>query len=183
MASNDILYFHSKSKSAEGKHLSNFTLVDGGLTFANFEGKWDSEETGEKLKGKVFPSIEHAFQGVKFAMSGGSDAQIDALIECLDIVQAKRMGGKKYFESNGMKLDIKKWSLYSKSFMRYLVRERMRSDDLYKTTVGKYLNRLYHFDRAGKRSNWGGYFSKATGVWEGPNMLSKIMEEEYRKMV
>ena len=65
MASNDILYFHSKSKSAEGKHLSNFALVDGGLTFANFEGKWDSEE---KLKGKVFPSIEHAFQGVKFAM-------------------------------------------------------------------------------------------------------------------
>ena len=70
MASNDILYFHSKSKSAEGKHLSNFALVDGGLTFANFEGKWDSEE---KMKGKVFPSIEHAFQGVKFAMSGGSD--------------------------------------------------------------------------------------------------------------
>ena len=41
--------------------------------------------------------------------------------------------------------------------------------------------KLYHFDRAGAKSKYGGYFEKTTGKWVGGNLLSKFIEEEYNK--
>lgn len=171
MSKDEILVFHSRSKHEDGKYLSNFIPVNEGLTVECIKI--------EILKGKVFPSIEHAFQGVKFAMSGAHDGLLNELIQCTDAVQVQKMGQKKYFDKCGLKLDINKWSKCSVPLMRHLVRQRIIKDEKYRNIIEKYHNRLYHFSRAGKRSLWGGYFSKASGLWEGKNLLGKIMDEEY----
>lgn len=159
------LIFHSRSKCEEGRYLSNFTAID-----ITIDGFFDYDV----LKGKVFPSIEHAFQGAKLAMSGADDQQIDELISC-NASEAQRMGQKKYFDQQGLKLDVAKWSKCSIPLMRYLVKQRIQNDEKYKSIIEKY--HLYHFSRAGKRSLWGGYFSKTSGLWEGQNLLGKIMKD------
>ena len=131
------------------------------------------------LKNKNFPSIEHAFQGYKLAIS---NVYIDDLIETTDAKIVKQMGGKTFFLKNNLVLDIPKWNNMSDKFLRYLVRQRLHVDDKYRNIIQSCVKnniKLYHFDRAGEESGYGGYFQKSTGTWVGKNLLSKKIVEEY----
>ena len=92
------------------------------------------------------------------------------------------MGGRKFFNENGLTLYISEWNYASVHIMRYLVRQRLHIDDKYKSIIKKAVNnniKLYHFERSGKRSIWGGYLDKNTGKWVGQNKLGQILEDEY----
>lgn len=172
-----MFIFHSRSKCADGKYLSNFTIVDEGL---QIEEQYFS--ANGMLVGKVFPSIEHAFQGYKLAVSNASVTLIDDLIKTTNMSVVKRMGGRKFFEENKLKLDTKKWIYTSMHLMRYLVRQRLHKDTKYRDIIKKLVDnniKMYHFERSGEKSLWGGYLSKSTGEWLGKNMLGQILEDEY----
>ena len=173
------LIFYSKSKNPDARYLSNFTIFEEGYLVI----EPDIFSTPNNiLKNKKFPSIEHAFQGYKLAISNASEKIIDDLIKTTDAKIVKQMGGKTFFKNNNLVLDIPKWNNMSDKFLRYLVRQRLHVDDKYKNIVQSCVKnniKLYHFDRAGEKSRHGGYFQKSTGNWVGKNLLSKIIVEEY----
>ena len=176
-----MFLFHSRSKCEDAKYLSNFTIVDEGMLIEDQH----YPVYGGVLVGKMFPSIEHAFQGYKLAMSGASVTLIDDLIRTTEMSVVKRMGGRKFFEANNLKLDIQKWTTTSVSLMRYLVRQRLHKDTKYRDIIKKLIDnniKIYHFERSGAKSIWGGYVSKSTGEWMGRNLLGQILVEEYQHL-
>lgn len=173
------LLFYSKSKLADNKYLSNFARLETGCL------KIDHElfpTPNDILKNKLFVSIEHAFQCYKLAISGAPEAVIDDLMALEDAHEVKKMGGKGSFKKLKLELDVKKWSIMSDNLMRHLVKQRLIVDDKYKRIVHKHLSngvKLYHFDRSGIKSKYGGYFEKTTKKWVGQNLLGKMIEEEF----
>ena len=176
-----FLLYHSRSKTDDGKYLSNFAKMEKEVYIEIDEEKYKRDV----LKEKKFESIEQAFQGYKLAISGCSESVIDDLINTEDGKEVKKKGGKGFFKKLKLELDISNWSRESDDFMRYLVRKRLMVDERYKEIIGEAINngvKLYHFDRSGGKSKHGGFFEKTTGKWVGGNMLSKFMEEEYVKL-
>lgn len=171
------LVFFSKSKNPDARYLSNFTDTDG-LKIENV----CFPTSNSVLENKVFPSIEHAFQGYKLAISNAPESIINSLIDSTDGKEVKRMGSKKFFKENGLVLDISSWTSKSMNLMRYLVRQRLHIDLKYREIIKNAIDndiKLYHFERSGRKSLWGGFFEKQTGVWVGGNRLGKMLMEEY----
>lgn len=174
-----MFLFFSRAKSEEARYLSNFTLIQtGGIEIDHNV----FPTTNDILKGKIFPSIEHAFQGYKLAISNASESLIDKIIESRDMRVVKQMGARKFFETENLKLDTRYWNEISISLMSHLVRQRLHVDKRFREII-KFLVEnnitMYHFSREGAKSLWGGYFKKDTGVWVGQNMLGKILKEQY----
>lgn len=171
------LVFFSKSKNLDARYLSNFTIMSG-LKIENIH----FPTPNKVLDNKVFPSIEHAFQGYKLAISNAPESIINELIDSTDAKEVKRMGSKKFFKENGLVLDISSWTSESVDLMRYLVRQRLHIDLKYREIIKNAIDnnvKLYHFERSGKKSLWGGFFEKQTGKWVGQNRLGKMLMEEY----
>ena len=171
------LVFFSKSKNLDARYLSNFTVTDG------LKIETVCFPTSNKvLDNKVFPTIGHAFQGYKLAISNAPESIINELIDSTDAKEVKRMGSKKFFKENGLVLDISSWTSTSVDLMRYLVRQRLHIDLKYREIIKNAIDnnvKLYHFERSGKKSLWGGFFEKQSGEWVGQNRLGKMLVEEY----
>lgn len=173
------LIFYFKSKNLDARYLSNTTVFEKGYLMIDPD---IFPTPNNILKKKKFHSIEHAFQVYKLSISNASENIIDDLIKTTDVKIVKQMGGKTFFKRNNLVLDIPKWNNMSDKFLRYLVRQRLHVDDKYKNIVQSCVKndiKLYHFDRCGEKSRYGGYFKKSTGNWVGKNLLSKIIVEEY----
>ena len=64
-------------------------------------------------------------------------------------------------------------------------------DRLYRDLIAgfaKHKTRIYHFERSGPKSYWGGFFPKdATrgdpNAWQGKNMLGKLLMEEGKRLL
>jgi predicted NAD-dependent protein-ADP-ribosyltransferase YbiA (DUF1768 family) len=177
------LLFHSKSKLDDGKYLSNFARLETGSENCVLKIDHEMFQTpNDILKNKEFLSIEHAFQCYKLAISGASEDVIDKLMSLEDMKEVKKMGGKGSFKKLKLELDVKKWSGISDNLMRHLVKQRLLVDNKYKSIVQKYVSnggKLYHFERSGIKSKYGGYFEKPTGNWVGQNLLGKMIMEEF----
>lgn len=172
-----MLVFYSKSKDANARYLSNYTKTD---VLIIDEAYFPTPNN--VLRDKVFPTIEHAFQAYKLARSHAPEHIINKLINTPDPSVVKRMGGRKFFNENGLTLYISEWNHASVHIMRYLVRQRLHIDDKYRDIIQKAVNnniKLCHFERSGKRSIWGGFLDKNTGEWVGQNKLGQILEDEY----
>ena len=156
--------FYSKSKDLELRYLSNF------------------ERFPIKYKDKLYPSVEHGFQGLKYNISNcisiGKKFEIGNEYDQLDGNEIKKLGGKGGFKRNKCELDIKKWNEVSFNIMKMLIESRYYNDNKFRDILNKH-DKLFHFERSGEKSYWGGNWKKGDerieSKFRGKNMLAKIM--------
>jgi hypothetical protein len=159
----NYLLVHSRAATTDGKYLSTFVL--------------------NKIchLSKVFPSVEHAFQFSKLSYldSEISDAMYDKLynhVLGLSPPEAKSFGSKTNFKKLKINLNTELWNKNSVSVMKTLLIERSKNDLLFNEIIKKF-DKIYHYERSGPKSFWGGSFKKNTKVFVGVNMYGKLLEE------
>jgi predicted NAD-dependent protein-ADP-ribosyltransferase YbiA (DUF1768 family) len=156
--------------------LSNFHLVGTG---DGKEGKVGSLQ----LDGRTFKTVEHYFQAAKYTLSGASHLASHFEVGGKyggSASTAKKMGGRKAFESQGYNLDVALWNKISNGVMWAALCGRAATDEMFQrilTEVHKQHIMLLHFERSGSRSYWGGSISKSTGLAQGKNRLGCMLME------
>ena len=159
--------FHSRSKNLYYRYLSNFQAIPGGITIPD----------GFILKdmvGYTFPSVENAFQAAKYALSERMDV-IPNFSACTPR-EAKALGGKAGMKRVGTTLNTFVWNDISYKIMESLVGIRVRADETFRLMILKCRltgTVLFHFERSGEKSFWGGYFKDEQ--WVGQNKLGHIL--------
>ena len=168
-----VVQFYSKSK--ERNDLPGVG-DDWRKTLSNF---YPSKIT---IDGATYPTCEHAFHAAKCRSSDNYSAYKEFTVNGkvgMRPEEAKKAGGRKGFEALGAKLDKVKWErIKSKENMKILqarwgqhpefqailraLYPRIRDDNWY----------LLHFERSGKKSEWGGSYSETEGV-KGQNLLGR----------
>lgn len=157
----EYVYFHSRSKGADEKYLSNF-----------------SDAVPIPYKGVVFPSIENAFQAAKYLYSSRTDRF--ATIANMTPVQARTAGSKSGMKKVGAVLDVSKWNEMNTGIMRALIRIRITHDHRFRRLLKDARDhniKLLHYE-GGAEPYWGGYFKgskKSLDAFYGRNMLGEIM--------
>ena len=133
------MLFHSRAKTEDGRVLSNF---------------YSSNIVYDKL---TFSSAEAFFQGLKCLYS---DCPSDIFkFQTMEPLEAKRAGRR-------LNINVEEWNRDSVEAMRFVLKLRYDQDTKFREVVNKYRSEgLYHFDRAGKKSFWGGE----------KNILGKLM--------
>ena len=172
---NSYILFHSRGKSEDSKYLSNFTAVENGLCI-------EESYMIEEMRGKCFPTIEHAFQATKLVISNASQNILEDLNE-KDAKDAKSMGTKTFFKKKKLVLDVDRWNKMSTEVMKLLITYRYNQDSKFRNIVNRLKNEniaLKHFERprrfGGGEPYWGCYLNK-NNEWIGTNMLGKLIEE------
>lgn len=190
-----FIYYHSRSSSEIGKHLSNFRDV------------LDHTGKGFRVHGLDFRTIEHAFQGFKFLhLEGGAQREdifklfaVDGPIGKKDAGVAKTAGGKgnaSLFAKHNLKLDGKKWDEHCEAIMESLVRARSRVDATFRQILRKAAQDhvvLLHFERnrSGDISKykWGGSFpggikpkDRRPVDFRGLNLMGKMIMAEGERL-
>lgn len=127
-----------------------------------------------EYRGVAFHSIEAAFQAAKYLYSSNPEAFTE--FTGMSALEARRAGSKEGMRERNAVLDVVAWDTASATVMRELVQARKATDKTYRDTIDR-ANAdgvaLYHFERSGARSKWGGCFKN--GVFVGGNMLGKIL--------
>ena len=171
----DHILFYSKSAEKLPQSLSTFTRVDPALTY----------------NGRQFSSIEHAFQAAKYMFTVpprpdiADEFAVGGSLGAKHPCHAKREGGKAAMKRREVVLNAEEWNAHAPDVMVQLVRARAAVDSFYKSLL-KFLSKnsvhLYHFERAGEKSFWGGYFPKGkpqtAASWQGKNTLGEILMAE-----
>lgn len=152
------ILFHSRSKSDIGRLLSNFYLCP------------------IKHHDVTFSSVENAFQASKFLMSNKQEY----FTHLCDVspAEARKMGSKSGMNKVGAKLDISAWEKSKNILMESLIIQRFHSDSAFNMELSKLIKNnvhLYHFERSGAKSYWGGFFCKKDNVFKGQNRLGEIL--------
>ena len=159
--------FYSKSKNLDLRYLSNF------------------EKSKVSYKGKSYPSVESGFQGLKYFISGckevASKFELGGKYENLDSSEIKKLGGKGGFKKNKCELDVDKWNKESVGIMRKLLESRYDNDIRFKTILDGLNVKLFHFERSGVKSFWGGNWEKNDIIrnketFRGQNKLGELLD-------
>lgn len=151
--------------------MSNFENIPGGLIIPE-------DFIIPSLRGTRYPSVENAFQACKYAISSRPEIA-DELSMCTSKI-AKTLGSKSGMRKNNTCIDVAYWNSLSYQCMYQLVQARVSCDDTFHSILKKYRGdgkRLYHFERSGAKSYWGGFFKNDTSEWVGQNNLGRIMEK------
>ena len=166
---NNILFF-SKSKNLDHRYLSNFQVIDKGFVI-------DETFAFKELIGRRFHSIENAFQAAKLCCADFDAEHIDVIMKASP-VEARRYGSKVNFKKHNKILNVDVWNKISTTIMKHLLKLRYESDECFRTFIKEAKQKqitLYHFERSGEKSYWGGFFKD--GQWKGKNTLGKMMLE------
>lgn len=150
-----MLLFHSRAKDPRGKVLSNFHPC-------NF-----------KYNERVFHSVEEAFQCMKFKYSSQPDLYNQVFT---DPKAAKSAGSKTGMKKLKCVLNVVEWNSNSFQIMKDIIAARYNCDQEFKNIVNQCRKEnieLYHFERTGEKSFWGGCFKD--GEFVGKNCLGKII--------
>jgi ribA/ribD-fused uncharacterized protein len=165
-----IYQFYSKSADCDDfqlglpgwrKMLSNFAVVPEGIT----------------VKGRRFPTVEHAFQGAKFEYTNRPD--LVELFTCEGSIKtaanAKKAGGRKGMSKEYTALQIDKWALNCDQVMKDALKARFEVDPDFRRILGAVADSgatLLHYEGRGGKY-WGGRVKNGEIV--GLNKLGKMM--------
>jgi predicted NAD-dependent protein-ADP-ribosyltransferase YbiA (DUF1768 family) len=195
-----FLQFHSKSALMKGNEFK--PLLDQGLpetamrdlsNFANFSVEYN---------GKVYPTVEHAFQSQKYLYATYSEpkskktkkneiiatTQKESLEDIMNrftvdgeltALQAKTEGGRKTMEERGYTLDISRWATHSVPLMQELIQSKIERNPEIKQILNilKQFNvQLAHFSRSDMK--WGCHVSEdGKTIKNGSNKLGEIYNQ------
>ena len=116
-----------------------------------------------KVDDRTYPSVEHAFQGLKASFS--SKPWISEMFSVGGSVgasplDAKKKGSKKGFESEKAVLNTKKWLINRDYVMMKALLARYCADAEFRRILGCCKKKgvcLLHFERSGEKSYWGAH--------------------------
>lgn len=170
-----VVQFYSKSKERDDvqgidknwrKILSNFCTRE--LT----------------IDGHTYSSAEHAFHAAKCGCSDNPSVQTEFTVAGKvgnKPEDAKRAGGRKGFKSLGAELDLEKWDRVKRKEMMKILEARWEQHPDFQEVLRALYPRikndnwyLLHFERSGKKSEWGGTYSAEAGV-KGQNLLGRLL--------
>lgn len=168
-------WFRFRSKmNGEAGYLSNFTpLPDRPLFFTVGEEKFTA------------PTIEHAFQALKFDTLVGP-ARPDLARQVVQLTEAKdarRAGNKKAFKKHGVQLDVPRWMSRRDDLMKELLQQRVALDRPFRRILERLVAdgyKLLHIpQRVTGELYWEGHVPKNddTQPMKGRNRLGELMME------
>lgn len=185
-----VVQYYSKTRDKIAKTLSNFKILPKGL----------------HVDGKVYPSVEAAFQceklgyletkleeaekkkwEEKFEKNGEFDQENPKAKGYVDS-SVKSKGGKGFYKKNNWKLDMVRWNRDSVKIMRKLLQLRFDQDPEFKAIINackKADIKLKHFERPPRAGHfWGTSFDKVTSKWrddgnQDGNWHGKLLMELY----
>ena len=159
--------FYSGSKDKNMQLLSNLALLN------------------VMYKGKEYPSVEHAYQLMKYEYSEPRDKAIAVMekiyeeSQTLSGKEAVVLGKRKRMEKEGVKLNIQEWIKVSTEIMEELIQDKLqRHPEVRKIAqqVKESGKKLLHYSL--RDMEWGGFFTKDKVTGEeglkGKNELGKI---------
>ena len=192
-----ILQFHSKSALLKPKDSKPY--LDAGMSNTAMRDLSNFADFSVEYKGKIYPTVEHAFQSQKYAFSTyeepkpkktkaakkGEDIKKETLDEIfasftvdgqMTALDAKKEGGRKAMETRGYTLDIMRWTKESVPLMQALIKSKIeRNPEIRKILeVAKDFNiRFAHFSRSDMK--WGCHLTEdGTAIKTGKNLLGEI---------
>ena len=167
-----ILQFHSKSKKSPPP-FSPTALQD----LSNF-GLFDVE-----YGGATFPTVEHAYQALKYSCTEKPELVNSVQIEFRDRdpVDVKKAGSKATMKKLGVTLDVECWDGHKDGIMETLIKSKIdRHPEIRQTLeiAAKNNIMLVHFSRSDMY--WGAHVSEnGKSIKRGENNLGKIYMSYY----
>ncbi len=176
------LLFYSKTKEEKKEKDKQFAFLPLNApralsTFSPHAVTWES---------KRYPTVEHAFQAAKYAMSGRADVaalfEVGGTIGTQEPAVAKREGGKGAFKTRKVLLDVAKWTTESVPIMRGLIQQKVDSHaDIYAIVSLLAENHVHtvHYENPGRSCQFWGANMNAdrTEILAGNNELGKIYND------
>ena len=188
-ATGRILQFHSKSALLKPKDSKPY--LDAGMPETAMRDLSNFADFSVKYKGKVYPTVEHAFQSQKYTYSEYVEPKkkkakkgetldeilasftVDGKMSALD---AKKEGGRKAMEDRGYTLDITRWEKESLPLMKELIKSKIeRNKEIRKIleVAKEFELKFAHFSRSDMK--WGCHMSEdGTAIKNGKNLLGEI---------
>lgn len=173
-----FVQFQLRSKHPDASYLSNMTPAT------------------IRVDGAEYPSVEHYFQSSKYALSltdGAGQGKANRLAEQFRVGKqfgkispkdVKSKGGKGEMSKRGVALDVVRWSAMRDVVMKKALCARVHDDQRFRVLLAFCAENqidLYHFERSGARSHWGGFFAKTTDTWVGGNTLGAMLVDIARE--
>ena len=190
-----IMQFHSKSALLKPKDSKPY--LDAGMPETAMRDLSNFADFSVKYKGKVYPTVENAFQSQKYIYSeyvepkpkkqkkGEDKNEKETLDEILasftvdgkmSALDAKKEGGRKAMEIRGYTLDITRWEKESVPLMQELIKSKIeRNKEIKKIleVAKEFEVKLAHFSRSDMK--WGCHMSEdGTAIKNGKNLLGEI---------
>jgi ribA/ribD-fused uncharacterized protein len=172
-----ILQFHSKSANlSKTKEYKQY--VEAGMPEDAMKSLSNFSNHDVEYKGILFPTVEHAFQSQKYAVSGHPEVVPEFSVDGQGwtATEAKTQGGKKAMEKRKIQLDVAKWNKESVPIMEALVKSKIeRHTDIRRIleVVKQFNLKLVHFSRSDMK--WGAHVSEdGKSVKAGENLLGEI---------
>lgn len=188
-ATGRILQFHSKSALLKPKDSKPY--LDAGMPETAMRDLSNFADFSVKYKGKVYPTVEHAFQSQKYIYSeyvepkkkkAKKEETVDEILAGFTVdgkmsaLDAKKEGGRKAMEDRGYTLDITRWSKESVPLMQELIKSKIkRNKEIQKIleVAKKFELKFAHFSRSDMK--WGCYMSEdGKAIKNGKNLLGEI---------
>jgi len=189
-----IMQFHSKSAILKESHDKPY--LDAGMPNTGMRDLSNFAEFSVEYGGKIYPTVEHAFQSQKYVYAKKLEPKIpkknakkkdqedepkplDDILASFTVdggmtaLQANTAGSKASMEKNGYALDVARWERESVPLMEELIKSKIERNEQIKTilkVVRQFELKLAHFSRSDMK--WGCHVTD--DVKDGKNLLGEI---------
>lgn len=165
--STNVLIFHSRSKNLGKTHDLPCSSLRDLSNFSMHSVEYD---------GKIYPSLEHAFQALKYLFSNKPEIapQFEIGGSILSPQQAKSAGSKGGMKERGAVLNVDFWNKKRDEIMIDLVESKIRRNAEIRNIleIAKRLDiRFVHFSRMDMY--WGAHVNEDGTIKKGENHLGK----------
>jgi len=193
-----ILQFHSKSALLKPKDSKPY--LDAGMPDTAMRDLSNFADFSVEYKGKIYPTVEHAFQSQKYLYSEYSKPAIkktktakkddnlinpttlDEILSSFTVdgnmtaLEAKKMGGRAQMEKLGYTLNIVQWANESIPIMNLLIKSKIERNPQIQTILKiakQFEIKLAHFSRSDMK--WGCHVTEdGSAIKNGKNLLGEI---------
>lgn len=134
----------------------------------------------------MFPTVEHAFQAMKYKLASTRPEAYRLFIQGGEIgsdpKNAKMAGGKKGMKTQHAELDVEKWSTISEKVMKDLIREKLKNEVVRAiiSICAKNQIPLLHHSRSDMK--WGCHANPDGTIKRGENLLGQIYMKIGKKL-
>jgi len=129
-------------------------------------------------KGNTYPTLEHAFQGIKYLFSNKphfeADFRIDGVVGS-DPANAKYWGSRKGMKETGATLNVAEWDTHSELLMMELIQVKVESSPNIITILEIVkANKIQIVHTSKIDFKWGASVNTDGTISKGDNLLGKI---------
>lgn len=128
--------------------------------------------------GNTYPTLEHAFQGIKYLFSNKPQFEADFRVGGFvgdDPANAKYWGSRKAMKDSGATLNVTDWDEHSEQLMKELIKAKVESSDSIKSILEIVkANKIQLVHTSKSDFKWGASVNADGIISKGDNLLGKI---------